>query len=88
MLSVIIRHNIIKNLDMADYAHPLFRHKFSIAQAMADYESSRLPTVAGRNRPSPQQRTVTAITVAIRASALNKEWLGRCGGRTSCLVCS
>jgi hypothetical protein len=39
-------------------------------------------------RPSPQQRTVTVITVAIRASALNKEWLGRCGGRTSCLVCS
>jgi hypothetical protein len=37
--SVIFRHIIIKNLDMADYTRPLFRHKLSKTQAMADYES-------------------------------------------------
>jgi hypothetical protein len=30
----------------------------------------------GRNRPSPEQRTVTVITVAISASAVNRGWLG------------
>lgn len=45
-------------------------------------------TAVGRNRPSPEQRTVTAITVAASASAVNKEWLGRFSDRTSCLVCS
>ena len=39
------------------------------------------------DRPSPEQRTVTVITVAIPASAVDKEWLGRCGGRARCLVC-
>src|ERR1022692_2205700 len=39
-----------------------------------------------RNRSSPEQRTVTVITVAIPASAVDKVWLGRCGGRARCLV--
>jgi hypothetical protein len=36
---------------MADYARPLFRHKFSKTQAMADYEARRL-TRTTRNRIS------------------------------------
>lgn len=30
---------------------------------------------------------VTVITVAVPASAVDKEWFGRCGGRVRCLVC-
>jgi hypothetical protein len=42
--------------------------------------------LVGRDRPSPEHRTVTVITVAIPASAVNKNGLGRCGGRARCLV--
>jgi len=35
---------------MADYTRPLFRHKFSKKQAMADYE--RLSSPPGRRRES------------------------------------
>jgi hypothetical protein len=41
-----------------------------------------------RNRPFPEQGTVTVITVAIPASAVDMEWLGRCAAdRARCPVC-
>jgi hypothetical protein len=56
-------------LDMADYTRPLFRHKFSKTQAMADYE--RLSSSPGR-RESDIPGFDVQVTGAWRAVPLNE----------------